>query len=549
MRDPFVCSDMDGNLLFHNEAFSEMLGYQGDELLSKTYMQLTPERWHAFESDIIQNQVLDRDFSGIYEKEYQRKDGSALPVELLTTLRRDEEGNPVEMMAVVRDISDRKLAERERESMIEFLRIVNASTGTQDMILAALLFFKEQSRCSAVGIRLRDGEDYPYLLAQGFPVDFVRAENSLCSKDADGELTRDSGGDPVLECMCGNVISGRFDPEQPFFTGHGSFWTNSTTELLATTCEAQRQTRTRNRCNSAGFESVALIPLLVGQERLGLLQLNDLRPGIFTHQDISHWERMAGYLAIALVKFRSEESLKKLNEDLDHRVQERTCQLETALKEQESFSYSVSHDLRSPLRHINSYLGILSEDFGDLLPPEAHHFLDRTRIASRQMGQLIDSLLELSKISRVKLEKTTIDLTELVTKNCRWLSETEPSRPVEFVIGDGLTVAGDMSLLKQMLANLLGNAWKYTSKTKDPRIEFGKEVVAGQDVFYVRDNGVGFDMCHSDKLFGAFQRLHGPEYEGNGIGLATVQRIVDRHMGRVWAESRLNEGATFYFSL
>ena len=227
----------------------------------------------------------------------------------------------------------------------------------------------------------------------------------------------------------------------------------------------------------------------------------------------------------------------------------RTTELEAALREQESFSYSVSHDLRAPLRHINSYLGILSEDFGELLPPKAHNFIERSRTASHRMGNLIDDLLELSRISRTNVVKKPVNLSELATHASDWLYESEPQRTVEFVIRDGVKARGDNPLMMQLMVNLLENAWKYTATNPAARIEFGVEVVANKKNFYVRDNGVGFDMEYSDKLFGAFQRLHGPEYEGTGIGLATAKRIVDRHGGRIWAEGKVNEGATFYFSL
>jgi signal transduction histidine kinase/DNA-binding NarL/FixJ family response regulator len=452
-------------------------------------------------------------------------------------------------IAAVEDLAARRLVEQERESTVEFLRVINASTGIAGAISAAMILFRRQSGCSAVGVRLNEGEDYPYFVAQGFPDDFVRAENSLCSKDAADEIVRGEAGEAILDCMCGNVISGRFDPEQPFFTANGSFWTNSTTAFLATLGKSAERFKLRNRCMSAGFESVALIPLIAGQERIGLLQFNDQRPGVFSPEDIGRWERIASYLAIALVKLRAEEKLKKLNEELDLRVQERTDQLEKVVNGLESFSYSVSHDLRTPLHQICSYLDILSDDFGVLLPPEANRFLDRARSVGLRMGQLIDGLLELSMISRTDLVKQTVDLSELATQVCDWLYESAPQRTVELVIADGLRGRGDSSLLRQLWGNLLGNAWKYTAKIQSARIEFGMEVVSGQQIFFVRDNGVGFDMAYGDKLFGEFQRLHGEEYQGNGIGLATVKRIVERHGGKVWAYSKINEGATFYFTL
>jgi signal transduction histidine kinase len=276
--------------------------------------------------------------------------------------------------------------------------------------------------------------------------------------------------------------------------------------------------------------------------------------GAFSNYLMENYQRrdflnalLLGYENRRLQKASHELSL--VHNQLEQKVADRTLLLETALREQESFSYSVSHDLRAPLRHINSYNAIVLEDFGDLLPHEAHAFLDRSRIATQHMGKLIDGLLELSRISRATLAKGTVSLSDLATAVSNSLFEAEPHRAVEFVIGEGLLAQGDRSLLMQIMVNLLGNAWKYTATNPSVCIQFGKEVDGDKDIFYIKDNGVGFDMAYSDKLFGAFQRLHGSEYEGTGIGLATVKRIVDRHGGKVWADSKVNEGATFYFSL
>ena len=214
------------------------------------------------------------------------------------------------------DVTERRRAQQERDIAIEFLHRVNRSKGTLELIRAAATFFQQQSGCEAVGIRMQDCGDFPYFEAKGFPAEFVLAENSLCCRDDSGGLVRDPDGSPVLDCMCGNVICGRFDPTKPFFTPQGSFWTNSTTDLLASTTEADRQSRTRNRCNGEGYESVALIGLCVGEQRLGLLQLNDRRKGMFSSTDIAFWERLAGYLAVALAKFLAEESLQRNQADL-----------------------------------------------------------------------------------------------------------------------------------------------------------------------------------------------------------------------------------------
>ena len=245
----------------------------------------------------------------------------------------------------------------------------------------------------------------------------------------------------------------------------------------------------------------------------------------------------------------AESELQHLQISLEQRVQERTAQLEAAIREQESFSYSVSHDLRSPLPHINSYLAILSEEFGEALPNEGHYYLRRARAASIKMGKLIDDLLELARVSRSHLVKETIDLSALAAEVIGALREGDPNRTVEVEITPGLTALGDKALMGLVLQNLLGNAWKYSALRECSRLTFGAAGLGSKKTFFVKDNGAGFNMAYRDKLFGAFQRLHGEEYEGTGIGLATVKRIMDRHGGRVWAEAEVDAGATFYFTL
>ncbi|MGA2192670.1 MAG: PAS domain S-box protein, partial [Nitrospirota bacterium] len=696
--------------------------------------------------------------------------------------------------------------------------------GSSGLIRAASTFFQEKSGCEAVGIRLHDGDDYPYYEARGFPKEFVKMENSLCACDDSGVVIRDNIGNPVLACMCGNVICGRFDTSKPFFTAGGSFWSNCTTELLVSTTETDRKVRTRNRCNGEGYESVALIPMKIGEDSLGLIQLNDRRKGMFTPEAISEWEKLVGYLAVALAKFRAEEELIKyrdsleelvelrtaeahesgkryrmlfdtidegfcivqmifdendkpvdyrflevnpsferqtgivdaqgksmreiapkheehwfeiygrialtgeperfenraeqlhrwydvyafrfgqpenrqvailfnditerkrseeavreseerlrlmiknatdyafvildtegrvifwnegaqrikgyapeeilgkdfrcfyteedirsgkparelemaaskgsleeeglrvrkdgtrfwanvvitalrdeagnlkgyskltrditerkraeeeirnLNQDLERRVLLRTAELTVSNKELEAFSYSVSHDLRAPLRHVQGFVDLLRKNMGATADEKSTRLLNTIAAASSQMGSLIDDLLAFSRMGRSEMHSVNVNLGSLVDKVIQDIGDVTKGRKITWKVGKLPPVQGDPSMLKLAVENLISNAVKFTRKEPDAVIEVGSYPGDdGEAVFYVRDNGVGFDMQYVDKLFGVFQRLHKTEeFEGTGIGLANVRRIISRHGGKTWAEGSVGNGATIYFTL
>lgn len=247
---------------------------------------------------------------------------------------------------------------------------------------------------------------------------------------------------------------------------------------------------------------------------------------------------------------RAAARVQALNRDLERRVAERTRQLAAANRELEAFAYSVSHDLRSPLRSMDGFSQALLEDYADRLDGEALDFLQRIRAASQRMASLIDDLLTLSRVSRSEMQVTRASLSELALEVVEELREAEPERDVDVVVAPDLEVAGDARLLRLALQNLLGNAWKFTRGTAGARVELGARGQDGETVYYVQDNGAGFDMQYADKLFSPFQRLHTEaEFEGTGIGLATVRRVVRRHGGRAWAEAEPGAGATIFFTL
>jgi PAS domain S-box-containing protein len=258
----------------------------------------------------------------------------------------------------------------------------------------------------------------------------------------------------------------------------------------------------------------------------------------------------AGKRQALVVVGRDVTDSRRSAEELERRVAERTHALQTANRELEAFSYSVSHDLRAPLRAINGFSRLLEEEYAASLDAKARDYLGRVRAGSLKMGELIDDLLELSRVSRHAMKREQADLSALAAEIAAELEAGEPDRRVDWSIAPGIVAHCDIGLMRSALLNLLGNAWKYTSRREHARIEFGLVEQNGRSVYFIRDDGIGFDMRFATKLFGAFQRLHAPsEFPGTGIGLATVARILHRHGGEVWAESAPGQGATFRFTL
>ncbi|MBI4557546.1 MAG: hypothetical protein HY706_08185 [Candidatus Hydrogenedentes bacterium] len=286
---------------------------------------------------------------------------------------------------------------------------------------------------------------------------------------------------------------------------------------------------------------------------LGWLRLEGQAIGLYGTEVGLSVMVVSNIAVLSFVVWRMARALNRADEkrvELNRVLLQRAEELAAVNKELEAFSYSVSHDLRAPLRTLDGFSQMLLEDYVEKLDEEGRRRLERIRAASQRLGRLIDDLLSLSRLSRTEVKSETVDLSGLAAAIAAELHQSDPYRRVEFVIADGHHVQGDVGLLRAALTNLLNNAWKFTSKHPMARIEFGAMHLNGQTVYFVKDDGAGFDPSYTNKLFAPFQRLHGTrEFDGSGIGLATVQRIVRRHGGDIRAEAAVEKGATFYFTL
>jgi signal transduction histidine kinase len=289
------------------------------------------------------------------------------------------------------------------------------------------------------------------------------------------------------------------------------------------------------------------------QQILGIISIKEVAFPQYIKHYLNLARNIVAVIALAINNARiyqkqlaAEQEIRSLNSELNTQLDS----VNALNHELETFTYSVSHDLRGPLRSLDGFSNILLRDYAETLDERGQGFLNRIRANAQRMGQLIDDLLRLSRLTRAELIIQPIDLSAIAIELSQDLQQAEPEHPVKFIIAKDLKTTGDFSLIKAVMENLIGNSWKYTSKCTSAEIEIGKQLDHDKVCFYIKDNGAGFDMSYADKLFAPFQRLHSAEdYPGTGIGLATVQRIIQRHRGKIWAESQPDKGACFYFTL
>lgn len=519
--------------LLTSEGAEKNLGYSSDELSLLTQLDLNPSFTRESFERLVAPLRSGEQQSLLFEAVHRRKAGTTYPVEVHLQLMQGQ--SPV-FIAIIQDASRRKDSEAKIERLTRAYRLLTRvneaivrAQNRNGLFTAICNAAMESGLFRFVWIGMLDEQKFSVM-----PVAYAGVEEGYIDKLNNR-----------LDDVCtGNGPMGRAIREGTHVVCH---------DIEHDPCMAPW----RDEALKRGYRASAVFPIREEWCVVGAINVYAADTHFFTPDIIQLISELAADVSFALDVFaernrreRAEDEINQLNVVLEHRVLERTCQLEAANRELEAFSYSVSHDLRAPLRSIDGFSQVLLKTHYDRLDATGQDYLQRVRRASQRMGNLIDDLLQLSQVARSSIRREPVDLSEVAEFVADDLRKTNPERQVQFDLQQGLSVQADPGLLRIVMENLLGNAYKFTAKKAEAKIEFGKYDIDGESVFFVRDNGDGFNMDYVHKLFGAFQRLHGAgEFEGTGIGLATVQRIIHRHNGRIWAEGKEGQGATFCFTL
>jgi len=446
------------------------------------------------------------------EKRYVRKDGRTIWVNLSGTVLRDGEGRPLHTTAVIQDITGRREAEEALRKAKERFEILSETAAR--LLASDRPHEIVRSLCRNVMFHLDCHVFFNYLADEKEGRLHLNAFEGITDEAADriewleyGSAVCGCAARDGVRIVCDNV------QETP----------DPRTDLV----------------KSFGITAYACHPLMSGGRVIGTLSFGSRSRNGFSDEDLSIMKTVADQVAIAMERIRLLESERL-----------RTGELEALNRDLEAFAYSVSHDLRTPLRSIDGFSLALLEDYTDRLDANGRDYLERVRAATQRMGLLIDDILKLSRVTRAEMKRESVDLSGIARDILRRLAEAYPERSVTVKIQEGILANGDGRLLTVVLENLLGNAWKFTRKSEDARVEFGLLQGDGGRVYFVRDNGEGFDMTYAGKLFQPFQRLHDvADFPGTGIGLATAKKIIERHGGRVWIEGEVGRGTNVFFTL
>ena len=528
--DPLVTIGPDGKITDVNEATETATGVLRERLIGDNFSNYFTEPEKA---NVGYQAVLAEGLVKDYPLTIRHTSGKTMDVLYNATIYNNESGEIRGVFAAARDITERKRAEEEisrsleaekkAREVAEILREANESLSRtlelDDVLQNLLQYLSRLVPYDSANVMLLEDDFQCRVVA-------LRGYERWTDINATRGITFDLSTTPVINEVVATQKS----------------------SLIANTYDRPDWIR------PAGAEHVINwlgIPIVAGRQVIGLYSVDKVEPGFFTEEHRHLAEGLAGQAAVAIQNARLHDQIKRANVELEQRVLERTAQLEAANKELEAFAYSVSHDLRAPLRHIDGFLEMLQKRTKTSLDDQSQHYMEVISDAAKKMGTLIDDLLSFSRMGRNEMFKSQVDLDELVQDVIQEFKPEAEGRNIEWQTTPLPWIAGDQAMLRIVLVNLISNALKFTRPRKIAQIEIGCERKDETEVvIFVRDNGVGFDMNYADKLFGVFQRLHRQEdFEGTGIGLANVHRIISRHGGRTWADGQIDHGATFYFSL
>ena len=534
--DAIIGKTLKGIITDWNNGAEKVFGYTPKEAIGKSIHLIIPPDRVAEEEEILSH-IARGERINHFETVRIRKDGKLIDVSVTISPIKDGRGTIIGASKIARDITERKKMEEERARLL----VRQSFLAKASSILISSLDYRATVKNLANLVTPA--------IADWCSVDLLDEHGSL-------ERLSSSHGDPhkveFFYDLERRSLRDSGDPQgllTVLRAGKSKLYPEITDSFLETYA---RSTEHLQLMRELHLTSVMIVPMIARNQTFGIITFAQAESGRhYNQQDLAFAEELASRTALAIDNARLYSEAQHLNAELEHRVQQRTTQLQEANKELEAFSYSVAHDLRAPIRAIDGFTRVLLEDYAGYLNEEGKRFLNITRANTKRMGELIDDLLAFSRISRKELEGlSVINMKEMAQEIVDDLLKRESNCVALIHVGDLPLVKGSAPMLRQVFINLISNALKFTRNRPGPVIEIGSDQQEDEFIFHVKDNGVGFDMRYVHKLFGVFQRLHSTDnYEGTGVGLAIVQRIIHRHGGRVWAEGERNKGATFYFTL